>query len=42
MRLPDGRAGFVDRRDLRSPIDHRAAFSRIDGRWQMTLFLAGD
>jgi len=42
VRLPDGRAGFVDRRDLRSPIDHRAAFSRIDGRWQMTLFLAGD
>ena len=42
VRLPDGRAGFVDRRYLRSPIDYRAAFARIDGRWQMTLFLAGD
>jgi hypothetical protein len=42
VRLPDGRAGFVDRRYLRSPIDYRAIFARIDGRWQMTLFLAGD
>lgn len=42
VRLPDGRAGFVDRRFVRSPIDYRAAFARIGGRWQMTLFLAGD
>jgi hypothetical protein len=42
VRLPDGRAGFVDSRFVRSPIDYRAAFARIDGRWQMTLFLAGD
>ena len=40
--LPDGKAGFVDRRYIRSPIDYRAIFKRIDGRWQMTMFIAGD
>ena len=42
VRLPDGRVGFVSHGDVRSPIDYRAAFERIGGRWRMTLFLAGD
>lgn len=37
-----GRTGYVDGRYVRSPIDYRAHFAKIDGRWQITLFLAGD
>ena len=40
--LADGRAGHVDARFVRSPIDYRAWFTRRDGRWQLTMFLAGD
>lgn len=40
--LPDGREGFVASHLVRSPIDYRAFFVRLDGRWQMTIFLAGD
>ena len=40
--LADGRSGYVRSEDLRSPIDYRAAFRRIDGRWRMVAFIAGD
>ena len=40
--LADGRNGFVRREHLRSPIDYRAAFEKVDGRWRMTVFIAGD
>ncbi len=42
IRLPGGKTGYIDRRYVRSPIDYRASFTKIDGRWQMTVFLAGD
>ena len=42
VRLSDGREGFIRRSDLRSPVDYRAVFERIDGRWRMTTFIAGD
>jgi hypothetical protein len=42
VKLPAGRVGFVDERYLRSPIDYRVNFAKIDGRWQITFFLAGD
>lgn len=42
VRLADGREGFVRRGDLRSPVDYRAGFQRIDGRWRMIAFIAGD
>ena len=38
----DGRGGYVRSEDLRSPIDYRAAFQRVDGRWRMVAFIAGD
>jgi hypothetical protein len=38
----DGRRGYIASRFVRSPIDYRARFSYTDGRWRMTLFLAGD
>lgn len=42
IRLSDGKTGYIDRRYVRSSVDYRASFSKIDGRWQMTFFLAGD
>ncbi|CAN5866353.1 hypothetical protein BH11VER1_BH11VER1_27010 [soil metagenome] len=42
IRLPGGKTGYIDRRYVRSPIDYRASFAKIDGRWQMTVLLAGD
>ncbi|MGZ8998844.1 MAG: SH3 domain-containing protein [Allosphingosinicella sp.] len=42
VRLADGREGYVRGVDLRSPVDYRAGFERIDGRWQMTVFITGD
>jgi hypothetical protein len=42
IKLPGGRTGYVDSLLLRSPIDYRARFEKLDGRWQMTMFLAGD
>lgn len=40
--LPDGRAGYVASRLVRSPIGYRAFFARTEGRWLMTMFVAGD
>ena len=42
VRLPGGATGHVDQRYVRSPIDYRAYFSKVGGRWQMTVFVAGD
>lgn len=41
-RMRDGRDGFVHRRHVRSPLDYRAVFAKIGGRWRMTVFIAGD
>ena len=40
--LPDGRRGYVASHLVRSSIDYRAFFARADGRWLMTMFVAGD
>jgi hypothetical protein len=42
IKTPDGKIGFVDARMVRSPIDYRVRFEKIDGHWRMTFFLAGD
>lgn len=42
IRLPDGRAGYVLSQYARSPIDYRGIFQRIDNRWKLTAFVAGD
>lgn len=42
VELPDGRAAFVASDLVRSPIEYRAEFRRIDGRWRMTIFIEGD
>ena len=40
--LPAARTGYVAARFVRSPIGYRASFSKLNGRWQMLLFIAGD
>lgn len=37
-----GKKGFVSADFVRSPIDYRAGFEKIGGKWKLTFFLAGD
>ncbi len=37
-----GKTGFVSAEYVRSPIDYRAGFEKIKGKWKMTVFIAGD
>lgn len=37
-----GKTGFVSADFVRSPIDYRGCFEKINGKWTMTFFLAGD
>lgn len=37
-----GKHGFVLQRDVRSPIDFRAGFKKIKGRWRMIDLVVGD
>jgi hypothetical protein len=39
---PGGKEGFVSRRFLRSPVDYRAGFTKVKGRWMMSALVAGD
>ncbi len=41
VRLADG-TGYINVSYVRSPIGYRAFFERTDGRWVMTIFIAGD
>jgi hypothetical protein len=40
--MADGTSGFVDGGRVRSPIDYRAVFRQVNGKWMMSSFLAGD
>lgn len=42
IRLPDGQTGYLSSQYLRSKIDYRAIFSKVSGKWEMTMFIAGD
>lgn len=42
IKLPNGKKGYVSRSYTRSSVDYRAFFAKVDGRWQMTTFVAGD
>ena len=42
VKLRDGRTGYVSSRYVRSPVDYRALFNKVGGRWRMTAFVAGD
>lgn len=38
----DGKQGYVAKTYLRSPVDYRAYFRKVNGSWRMVVFLAGD
>ena len=42
VELASGITGFVHNQYLRSSVDYRAIFVFDEGRWQMTVFIAGD
>jgi len=42
IRLGDQRTGYIYGRYVRSPLDYRAAFKKIDGAWKLTVFVKGD
>jgi hypothetical protein len=42
VKLPDGRTVWLASRDVYSPISWRAFFEKRNGRWLMTIFVAGD
>lgn len=42
IELRDGRKGYVRADFLGSPIDLRALFTRVNGRWRLTALVAGD
>jgi hypothetical protein len=37
-----GKKGYVKGEFVRSPIDYRAGFDKVDGKWKLRLFLARD
>jgi len=39
---PSGKQGYVTRKFVRSPVDYRACFRNVKGKWLMTVFIAGD
>ena len=42
VQLGDGRTGYIWDAYVRSPVNYRALFNLIDGRWRMTAFVSGD
>ena len=42
VRLADGREGWLDREQLRSPLDYRLVAEKRGTRWLVTAFVAGD
>ena len=40
--LGDGHTGYVRTQDLRSLLDYRAFFGRVNGEWRLVTFIAGD
>ena len=42
IRTPQGRRGYVRHEFVRSPVDFRAYFAKVNGRWMMVGLIAGD
>ncbi|MBM4275238.1 MAG: SH3 domain-containing protein [Deltaproteobacteria bacterium] len=39
---PQGKVGYVAAKQTRRPLDYRAGFRKMDGRWVMAVLVAGD
>ena len=42
VQLSNGLKGYVASRFVRSPVAYRALFTRVEGSWRLTAFVAGD
>ena len=42
VKLTNGKTGYVSKALTRSSVDYRAIFEKVDGRWQLVAFIAGD
>ena len=42
VQLPNGKPGFVAERFTRSAVGYRAYFTKVNGAWRLTAFIAGD
>jgi hypothetical protein len=42
VELRGGRTGYISSRFARSSVGYRALFNKVNGRWRMTAFVAGD
>ncbi len=42
IELADGTEGFMASQFIKSPLGYRAGFEKINGRWRMFFFVAGD
>ena len=39
---PSGEKGYVSAKEIRSPLDYRAGFRQVDGKWVMIALVCGD
>lgn len=42
VRAPNGKTGYISSAYARSSVDYRAYFEKKNGKWKMTVFIAGD
>jgi hypothetical protein len=42
VKTADGKVGWVDGKHVRSPVGYRAGFNKVQARWRMNAFVAGD
>jgi hypothetical protein len=42
IKLGNGKKGYIATQYMRSPIDYRAYFDKVNGTWKLTAFVAGD
>jgi hypothetical protein len=42
VRAFDGTLGWLPKEGVRSPVDYRAIFRRLKGKWKLSFFIAGD
>ena len=42
IKTPGGHTGYISAKDVRSPLDYRASFKKVKGRWMLVTFIAGD
>lgn len=42
VKTSSGKSGFVDAKKIRSLLDYRLIANRVDGKWKITAFVAGD